>query len=198
MSDTVIDLIRHGEPVGGRRYRGHIDDPLSDRGWQQMWSAVENPGSWDRIISSPLVRCSAFARALAEKLGTPYHEDKRLMEVGFGDWEGLTGEQLRLRDPQILARFYLDPARQRPQDAERLEDFQSRVSAVFEDIHRAHAGRRVLLVTHAGVIRAVIAHVVRAPVSALYRISVPTASLARVRSNAERPPTLAFYGRRSL
>ena len=38
MSDTVIDLIRHGEPVGGRRYRGHIDDPLSERGWQQMWS----------------------------------------------------------------------------------------------------------------------------------------------------------------
>lgn len=198
MSETVIDLIRHGEPVGGRRYRGHIDDPLSDRGWQQMWSAVENPGSWERIISSPLARCSAFAQTLAEKLDIPYHEDERLMEVGFGDWEGLTGDQLRLRDPQILARFYRDPVQQRPEGAERLEDFQSRVSAVFEDIYSIHEGRRVLLVTHAGVIRAVIAHVVQAPVSALYRISIPTASLARVSSNAERPPTLAFFGRRSL
>jgi alpha-ribazole phosphatase/probable phosphoglycerate mutase len=198
VSDTTIDLLRHGEPVGGRRYRGHIDDPLSERGWQQMWSAVENPGSWEQIISSPLIRCSAFARALAEKLDLPYHEDKRLMEVRFGDWEGLTGDQLRLRDPQILARFYHDPVRQRPKDAERLEDFQRRVSAVFEDIQRTYEGRRVLVVTHAGVIRAVIAHVVQAPVSALYRISVPTASLARVHSNAERPPTLTFCGRRSL
>ena len=33
---TRIDLIRHGEPVGGRRYRGQIDDPLSEKGWKQM------------------------------------------------------------------------------------------------------------------------------------------------------------------
>jgi len=33
--------MRHGEPVGGRAYRGHsIDDPLSEKGWQQMWDAV--------------------------------------------------------------------------------------------------------------------------------------------------------------
>ena len=37
MKETTIDLIRHGEPVGGRAYRGHnIDDPLSDKGWQQI------------------------------------------------------------------------------------------------------------------------------------------------------------------
>ena len=37
---TLIDMIRHGEPVGGRRYRGQIDDPLSEKGWRQMWAAV--------------------------------------------------------------------------------------------------------------------------------------------------------------
>ncbi|MEK6748901.1 MAG: histidine phosphatase family protein, partial [Pseudomonadota bacterium] len=37
---TVVDMIRHGEPVGGKRYRGHRDDPLSDIGWRQMREAV--------------------------------------------------------------------------------------------------------------------------------------------------------------
>ncbi|MHB1590203.1 MAG: histidine phosphatase family protein [Sulfuricella sp.] len=40
MKSTTIDLIRHGEPVGGRRYRGRTDDPLSEKGWNQMWTAV--------------------------------------------------------------------------------------------------------------------------------------------------------------
>ena len=38
---TQIDVIRHGEPKGGRRYRGYgIDDPLTETGWQQMWTAM--------------------------------------------------------------------------------------------------------------------------------------------------------------
>ena len=198
MSDTVIDLIRHGEPVGGRRYRGQIDDPLSQRGWAQMWSAVEVPAPWERIISSPLVRCSAFSQALAEKLGIPFLEDGRLKEVGFGEWEGRSGSELKRDDPRILACFYRDPVRHRPKGAESLEDFYSRVREVFEEIRADQQGCHVLVVTHAGVIRATIAHVVQAPLSGMYRISVPTASLARVLSNTERPPTLMFHGRRNL
>ncbi len=198
MSDTVIDLIRHGEPVGGRRYRGWVDDPLSERGWARMWSAVKVRAPWEHIVSSPLTRCSAFAQALSEKLGIPFREDGRLKEVGFGDWEGRSGSELKRNDPQILARFYRDPVRYRPEGAEPLDVFHSRVREVFEEIRADQQGCHVLVVTHAGVIRAVIAHVVQAPLSGMYRISVPTASLARVLSNAERPPTLMFHGRRSL
>jgi len=39
---TTLDLMRHGEPVGGRRYRGQMDDPLSEKGWAQMRNAVGN------------------------------------------------------------------------------------------------------------------------------------------------------------
>ena len=38
--ETTIDLLRHGEPLGGGRYRGQMDDALSEKGWQQMWQAV--------------------------------------------------------------------------------------------------------------------------------------------------------------
>ncbi len=49
---TQIDVIRHGEPVGGRRYRGHgVDDPLSEKGWQQMWKAVADRSDWQHIAA---------------------------------------------------------------------------------------------------------------------------------------------------
>ncbi|HHO59588.1 MAG TPA: histidine phosphatase family protein, partial [Thiotrichales bacterium] len=60
---TCIDVIRHGEPEGGRRYRGHsVDDPLTEKGWLQMRSAVPENPPWQHIISSPLVRCLDFSR----------------------------------------------------------------------------------------------------------------------------------------
>jgi len=109
MAATTLDLLRHGEPLGGRRYRGAIDDPLSERGWQQMRDATAMPAAWQGIISSPLTRCAAFATELADRLELPLSIDPRLQEVGFGSWEGQTGEQLRATDPQILQRFFATP-----------------------------------------------------------------------------------------
>ena len=64
---TTLDLLRHGEPVGGSRYRGQTDDPLSDKGWAQMRDAVGDVHPWDHIITSPLSRCSDFAHELAAR-----------------------------------------------------------------------------------------------------------------------------------
>ena len=58
---TVVDLLRHGEPDGGQKFRGSVDDPLNVRGWEQMRTAVGNYREWEVIISSPLIRCAAFA-----------------------------------------------------------------------------------------------------------------------------------------
>ena len=132
---TTIDLLRHGKPEGGRRYRGQIDDPLSPEGWREMWASVDgSAGSWQHIISSPLIRCYAFALALGHKLEVPVTRDQRLREVGFGAWEGHTADELRAQDPQIIARFYHDPVTNRPAGAEPLQEFRDRVSAALQDI----------------------------------------------------------------
>lgn len=182
MSDTLIDLIRHGEPQGGSRYRGHgCDDPLSDKGWAQMWRAVGDARPWDRLLSSPMARCVAFARTLGERHGLDVRVDERLREVGFGRWEGLTRQQVEERDPQGYAAFYRDPVAQRPDGAEDLNAFSRRVAAALDHALETHAGEHLLLVCHAGVIRALLGHVLQAPAERWYRIRVDNAGLSRLR-----------------
>lgn len=195
---TTIDLLRHGEPVGGRRYRGQIDDPLSDKGWQEMWRAVSGETPWQLIISSPLSRCLAFAEALSQKLQIPLQQDDRLKEVGFGNWEGMSGTELRALDPQILARFYRDPLGNRPAGAEPLEAFSQRVAAALDEAIETHAGKHLLIVTHAGVIRAALANTISAPIETLYRFSIAGASISRIQLNEERPASIMFLGRDTI
>ena len=177
---TTIDLIRHGEPVGGRKYRGQTDDPLSEKGWRQMREAVGEHKPWQHIVSSPLSRCHAFATELAQKHQLPLSVDPRFMEVKFGEWEGKTADQLKANDPDIIARFRRDPVGQRPAGAEALEDFAARVAAAWQDVLQAHQGMHVLIVCHAGVIRMVLAHVLGVPLSRTYYIDVPSAGLTRI------------------
>lgn len=191
-----IDLLRHGEPIGGRRYRGQQDDALSEQGWQQMWQAVGPTPPWQQIITSPLQRCRAFAQQLSERHAIPYSEDARFMEVGFGAWEGRSSDELRVLDPALWQDFFVDPVNHRPEGAEPLADFVARVHAAWRSVIDSYADQHVLIVCHAGVIRAVITQLLGAPLSALYRIQVETAALTGFRIDAERPPSLLFHGRR--
>ena len=184
MKDTIIDFIRHGEPVGGRAYRGHnIDDPLSEKGWQQMRIAVADHCPWSQLISSPLLRCKDFANELAEKHGLDVVLDDRLKEVGFGEWEGKTPDQLKQERPEEYLAFYADPVNSRPPGAENLHEFITRVAQSYEAITQKYAGQHVLVVCHAGVMRAVIAHVLHTEPLGLYRIKVNNAGIARILIN---------------
>ena len=198
MTRTVVDLLRHGEPVGGRRYRGWIDDPLSERGWAQMWHAVSGETPWDSVVSSPLARCRAFAEALAERLGLELTVEPRFAEIRFGRWEGRSGDELRGIDPDALRRFYHDPLGARPEGAEPAADFVGRASIALDELLAARAGRHVLVVTHAGIIRAAIAHALAAPPERIFRLHVDNATFTRLQATVERPLSLIFHGRAPL
>jgi alpha-ribazole phosphatase len=177
---TLIDLIRHGEPVGGVRYRGQIDDPLSAKGLQEMRAAVGRERPWDLIISSPLSRCHAFAEELSQASKLPLEVDDRLQEIGFGEWQGKTREEITRYDPGVLQRFYRDPTTYRPDGAEGLADFRARVVAAVNDILNRHSGKHILIVCHAGTIRMVLGHILDIPLANLFRIKVANASITRV------------------
>lgn len=197
-SETRIDLIRHGEPVGGRRYRGQTDDPLSEKGWRQMREAVDGLNDWDLIYTSPLSRCAAFAAELAGRLGLPLTTDERLKEIGFGSWEGRTAEELRRDDPHCVERFWRDPVTHRPPGAEPVAAFHGRVRAVWQELLSVHPGRRILVVGHAGITRMMVSIALGSPPEHMFRIQVDNAGITRLRvrgHGAEQLPLLEFHGR---
>jgi len=192
--ETVVELLRHGEPVGGTRFRGQRDDPLSEQGWRQMWDAVAGRVIWQQIVTSPLLRCRAFAESLAAQHALPVEAEPRFAEVGFGVWEGCTRSELERLDPGQVERYLRDPVGQRPPGAEPLDAFTARVRAGFEAMLARHDGQSVLVVAHAGVIRAILAAVLDIPPATMHRIHVANAGITRLRTDRDRSFSLVAHG----
>ncbi len=166
---TYIDIIRHGEPVGGRRYRGYsVDDPLTEKGWTQMRAAVPETPQWQHIVSSPLKRCLEFGQELANDLQISFSIIDNMKEIGFGDWEGKTPEDILAEDSEALNHFYNDPVHHRPKGAEPLNSFSQRVWSAYQSILEQHQGKHVLVVAHAGVARAITANILKMSLDDVY------------------------------
>ncbi len=170
-------------------YRGQIDHPLSEKGWQEIRAAVAGRDDWQAIVHSPLSRCADFSDELATKLAIPTIADERLKEIGFGEWEGKTGEEIRANDADAFKRFYLDPVNNQPEGAERLRHFYLRVSEAWEEIAQRDE-KRILVVAHAGVLRAIVTHVLKAPLLSMYRMQIPSAGMIAIKFSDEKPPTV--------
>ncbi len=172
----ILDLLRHGEAKGGRLYRGSQDDALTNKGWQQMLDSTQNK-TWDFIATSPLVRCADFAQHLSVKQNTPYQLFDEFKELGFGDWQGRSADEI---GQQVVNQFKADPIANRPPNAEALYDFQSRVLSVFKSIiddKKQH--QSVLIVAHAGVIRVIKSYLSQSPIEKMFTIEVISGSCER-------------------
>ncbi|QXE09126.1 MULTISPECIES: alpha-ribazole phosphatase family protein [Pseudomonas] len=172
-----LDLLRHGETELGGGLRGSLDDALTEKGWAQMRAAVIAGGPWDRLISSPLQRCARFAADLGEQLGLPVHLDKDLQELHFGAWEGQSAVALMETDAEALGLFWADPYAFTPPQGEPVSDFAARVLGAVARLHQAYAGERVLLISHGGVMRLLLAQARGLPREQLLNVEVAHASL---------------------
>ncbi|MDT8281588.1 MAG: histidine phosphatase family protein [Gammaproteobacteria bacterium] len=189
---TYIDIIRHGEPVGGRRYRGYsVDDPLTDTGWKQMRAAVPESPPWTQIVTSPLKRCLEFSQELAEDLHIPYRIEDNVKEIGFGDWEGKTPDEILAEDSEALQHFYENPVKNRPNGAEPLDTFSSRVWQAYQDVAEQYKDQRVLIVAHAGVARAITANILQISLNDVYsRLHIEYGAIIHSSIDENTPPRL--------
>ena len=155
-----LDLLRHGETTLSHTLRGHTDDELTENGWLQMQSTIQQyvagGTNWDVIFSSPLQRCHAFAINLAEQLEIPLQLNMHIKEMYFGDWEGISTQSIYENEPELLANFWQFPIKYHAPNGESLEQFLQRVEVGFDEIHtqmKIHQWNRALVVTHGGVIK---------------------------------------------
>ena len=180
----TLDLLRHGETELGGGLRGSLDDALTAPGWAQMRAAVKGQGPWDRIVSSPLQRCALFAHELGEQLGLPVSLDKDLQELHFGAWEGQSAAALMDSDAEALGLFWSDPYAFTPPDGEPVLEFSRRVLAAVNRLQQVHAGERVLVVCHGGVMKLLLAQARGLPREQLLQIQVVNGELFELQVNA--------------
>ncbi|ROL79314.1 histidine phosphatase family protein [Pseudomonas chlororaphis] len=172
-----LDLLRHGETELGGGLRGSLDDALTDAGWQQMRAAVAGLGPWDRLVSSPLQRCARFAEELGARLALPVTLDPDLQELHFGAWEGQSAAALMATNAEALGRFWADPYAFTPPQGEPVLAFSARVLGAVERLHQRYAGERVLLVSHGGVMRLLLARARGLPREQLLNVEVAHGAL---------------------
>lgn len=175
-----LDLLRHGETERGGGFRGSLDDALTDTGWAQMRQAVSGLAGWDALVSSPLQRCARFADELALTHGLPLQLEPGLQELHFGAWEGRSAAELMVDSERELGLFWNDPYTFTPPEGEPLVRFEARVLAALVRLQAQHAGKHLLLVTHGGVMRLLLARARGLPREHLLQVEVAHGALFSV------------------
>jgi broad specificity phosphatase PhoE len=156
---TTILLARHGETDWNRegRFQGHADPPLNELGRTQAAGLTAELVSVElaAVYSSPLCRALQTAEVVAAPRGLEPVTVEALREVDVGSWQGLTRGELEARFPEQFARW-LDYGKGW-EDGETYDELGRRVVRALLGLAGAHAGERVLAVTHGGPIRAAFA-----------------------------------------
>ena len=154
MSRGHLLVVRHGESTWNavRRWQGQADPPLSQRGEIQARRAAiaaKDHGAFDAVVTSTLRRAHQTGSLIAAGLGIPMLEPLTgLSERSAGDWEGLTRGEIEERFPG-----YLDDGR-RPPGYESDQAIVERSSDALSTLASVHGERRLLVVSHGGIIHA--------------------------------------------
>jgi len=169
---VILHLLRHGETEQGGGLRGSLDDALTEAGWAQLRAAVQADEYWDALVSSPLQRCARFAEELAAARSLPLQFEPGLQELHFGEWEGRTAAQLMETNADDLGRFWADPYGFTPPGGEPLPAFETRVLDALQRLYAEYREQQLLVVTHGGVMRLLLARARSLPREKLLQVSV--------------------------
>jgi len=206
---TVV-LVRHGqtELTVSRGYSGsgepgppldetgrlqaHDAAALVDRVGRDLWGDVPDP---ELVIASPLVRARQTGEIVAERLGLPLETDATFQEADFGDWQGLTAEQIEERWPGLLESWHTDGTVRPPgAHGESVADVGERVRGGLDRLEALGGPRTVVVVSHAVAIRAVLGVVLGAQPGSWSRLRVAPASVSIVRLFSDRRDEVAVVG----
>lgn len=154
---TQLILLRHGQPELQNCLLGQTDSKLTDLGWQQMQASCLTLRDIDQVITSPLLRCKQFAIDYAIKNGIPFECVVEFQECHFGDWDGLDYHQLNENFNREFELFLESPNENHPPNGENLYNFNSRIDKALKLALEEHQGKKILLVSHGGVIRSLVA-----------------------------------------
>jgi broad specificity phosphatase PhoE/ribonuclease HI len=185
---TTLVLVRHGATAhtADKRFSGGLastNPGLTDEGRAQVrevadWLAPLGEAV-EAVVASPVRRTRESAEILAERLALDLVEEPGFAEMEFGVWDGLTFAEVRDRYPDEV-QGWLGSLDASPPSGESFREVEARVLAGLGRVLERYAGKTVLVVSHVTPIKTLVAHAVDAPLSALFRMELSTASVSVV------------------
>ena len=183
-TSVELILVRHGQTESNRlgRIQGINKAPLTDVGRGQAESAAralvsDAPFS---LYASPLLRAMQTAEAIGSRVGTQPVEVEDLIEMDVGEFEGLSGLQLRERFPDVMRVWDEDPASAVMPGGESLYDVRDRAWPAVESLAERHKSETVVVVTHNFTIHTIICSALNMPLNNFRKLRIDLGAITRL------------------
>ena len=182
----MLIVVRHGRTAANAAARllGHLDVALDELGAAQAQTLAAAVGPVDRVVSSPLLR----TRQTAAVFGTEVETDDRLMELDYGDYDGMALSDV---PPELWERWRTDPEFA-PPGGESLVALRLRVTAALDDLSEAARIQTIVVVAHVSPIKAAVAWALGVGDEVTWRMFVRPASITRI-AITDRGPVLHSF-----
>ena len=182
-----ITYIAHGSTIFSENHKlnyGLEYPPINKNGEQQMLNIIEfikiRGVKNDKIISGTALCTVQSAELLSEELKKDFKIDETLLPRNYGDWDGLTLEQVKKRYPEFENRTAVSMFLETPENGEDLDSFNERVMKSVANIVQENSGKRLLVVTHPAIIRSAVCSALKIPKEAQYKIYIKTGSATQL------------------
>jgi probable phosphoglycerate mutase len=181
---TEIILIRHGETEWNLtgRWQGHADSPLSAMGVSQAQALSERMGKEDveAVYASDLERAQHTARLAGSLANWTFTLMPELRERDLGVLEGLTTDEMLVKQPAVYQSFLHNGPDYQPPGGESFTQFSKRCSAAIEHLASKHPTGKIAVVTHGGVLGAIFRYVLNIPLDAERNFVLLNCSINRI------------------
>lgn len=208
----TLYFMRHGETTFSAKgvYCGALDPELTPDGKEmaELFAQAYAHTAWTGIFASPMSRTLATARPLAQRVGLPIETRDGLKEISYGQWEGLSPEEVSLQDHDAYIRWLSDPGWNPPTGGERAVDIANRSAAVIREIEQRYGStdglepgfaHQILVVSHKATIRIMLCDLLGIDVGRFRdRIAMPVGSVSIVEFLARGPMLKALADRSHL
>jgi alpha-ribazole phosphatase/probable phosphoglycerate mutase len=207
---TKIYLIRHGETEGAetKRYKGHIDVPLSENGIRQIERVTEYLSAevqkqltslrayeLSAIYTSDLSRAVKSAEIIAEPHGLKPIVLPELRERNFGIWEGMSFDEIKEKWPDAFNSWASNPLKFSPMGGESTIELRDRAVKAFNNIVEQHNGHNIAIVSHGGINRIVLCELLGVPLENIFRVEQDYGCLNIIEMWDEYPVVKLINGR---
>ena len=181
-----IIFIRHGKTLwnSSGRFQGQSNTQLSEEGIIQAQKLAENfpVEHIDAVYSSPLDRAFITGKIIADKFHVPITADKRLCEISFGAWEGLTYNEIHAKWPAEIEMLFSRPDETAIPQGEKFTDVQKRAVEALNDIIAQNTvsdeNKTVVITAHGGILRALLSHILHMPLRYIWSLRQDTTAIS--------------------